>query len=204
MITGTLKHYNRNAPQLTNRYEKADVRLLHEKLRNTFAGASKCLEIGCGSGREASYMLRHGFDVRGIEGSPAMTAEAVRIHPELNGRIDVRVLPEQFPLEDTYDGVYSIAVLMHFSKRTVYQIITNVFSILQPGGKFLFSVPLTRPDLTGSGIDSSGRFFLLLKEPEWIKMTKEAGFSILDTEVTNDGMARADINWCTCIAQKSP
>jgi cyclopropane fatty-acyl-phospholipid synthase-like methyltransferase len=202
MHNRTLDYYNSNAPQMTGRYEQAKLEQLHENLLRTFTRIEKLLEIGCGSGREASFLIRNGFNVRCIEGSEKMAAEAARRHPELEGRIDVRVLPDQFPRSNTYDGIYCIAVFMHFPEKVVRSILRDINTILKTGGKLMFSVPLTRPDLTESGFDLSGRFFLLLTETEWIKLTSDAGFRILDTETTGDGMSRSAVIWFTCIAEK--
>ena len=41
----------------------------------------KIFELGCGSGRLAKFMLVNGFDVSGVDSSPAMVALAKRIAP---------------------------------------------------------------------------------------------------------------------------
>lgn len=104
-------------------------------------------------------------------------------------------------LTNTYNGIYCIAVLMHFPEQIVIEILGKIYTILERGGRFLFSVPLTRPGITKSGVDSSGRHFLLLSGKEWQRLTTSAGFHILDSETTSDGMSRPEVTWFTCIAE---
>ena len=49
---------------------------MYRILLKTFPPKLQLLEIGCGSGRDASFMYQHGYDVLAIEGSKEMIAEA--------------------------------------------------------------------------------------------------------------------------------
>jgi len=63
----TLYFYNSNSKKLTERYEKADVSEVQKLLLQTFGKNSNLLEIGCGSGRDASFMTRNDFNVIAID-----------------------------------------------------------------------------------------------------------------------------------------
>ena len=65
----TLDYYNTNSTKLNERYESADVNEVQRLLLRSFLKNSKILEIGCGSGRDASFMTKNDFDVIASDGS---------------------------------------------------------------------------------------------------------------------------------------
>ena len=85
----TLSYYENNAKDLSQRYESAKVDHIHALLLNIFSPKSYLLEIGCGSGRDAAFMYRNGYDVLAIDGSREMIVEAKRCHLELADRLEV-------------------------------------------------------------------------------------------------------------------
>ena len=214
MDRSTFRYYQHNAGELARRYETAEVSGLHRRLLETFPAGSKLLEIGCGSGREAAFLTARGFEVYCIEPAPQMIGEALRCHPELEGRLFEGSLPGDPPEEilggsaglqaheGSYDGIYAVASLMHLSKTELADTFLLLRSTLKAGGRFLFSVPLTRPDLEESGYDRAGRYFLLLPEEEWTGALTAAGFSGIRTATTPDGMGRGSVTWLTCTAEK--
>ena len=156
----TLSYYENNAKDLSQRYESAKVDNIHTLLLKTFPSKSYLLEIGCGSGRDAGFMYRKGYDVLAIDGSREMIAEAKRCHPELAGSLEVVKIPDELDFEpSSFDGVYCIATLMHLDKNAIDQTIEKVAMILKPGSKFLFSVSVQRDDLDDQGKDEKGRYF---------------------------------------------
>jgi cyclopropane fatty-acyl-phospholipid synthase-like methyltransferase len=61
-----LEYYDRNAGACGARYESADMSHLdHLLLRHLPERGARVLELGCGSGREAAFLLQSGHDVYG-------------------------------------------------------------------------------------------------------------------------------------------
>ena len=87
MRNNTLLYYQNNSSSLANRYESADVTEIQYLLLNTFAKDKNLLEIGCGSGRDANFMFKNGYDIIAIDGSKNMIKEAKKIHPNLQNRL---------------------------------------------------------------------------------------------------------------------
>jgi hypothetical protein len=143
-----------------------------------------------------------------------MIEEALRYHPELEGRIFEGAVPANVPehilenfagrggQDNGYDGIYAVASLMHLYKDKLPETFDLLYSALKPGGRFLFSVPLSRPDLEASGFDQKGRYFLLLSTEEWKGHLEAAGFSRIVTATNPDGMGRGSVTWLTCTAEK--
>lgn len=199
----TLAYYEDNAKQLSQRYESAQVDNIHTLLLNTFSSNVHLLEVGCGSGRDASFMYQNGYDVLAIDGSMEMLAEVKRYHPELADRLEVIRVPDEFHFgPSSFDGIYSIATLMHFEKRAIDKTIEEVAMILKPGAKFLFSVSIQRDDVDTQGKDENGRHFTCMSEIEWISYCERHGLQREHSEITSDGIDRDGIVWLTCIFKK--
>lgn len=198
----TLKFYETHSMNLSLRYEQADVSEMQKLLLQTFDKKSKLLEIGCGSGRDASFMTKNDFDVTAIDGSKNMIEEAKKIHPELSNNLFHKTLPNDLDFDKKFDGVYSIATLMHLSKINLEKTILNIYDLLNPNGTFLMSVSLFRDDIDGNGFDEKGRFFLVLSFEEWISLLENLDFTILERKTNSDGLGRGGIEWLTLVAQK--
>ena len=169
----TLDFYNTNSINLALRYEKADVSEVQKLLIQTFEKNSNILEIGCGSGRDASFMTKNSFDVIAIDGSKTMIEEAKKIHPELSEKLFHKTLPNDLGFDKKIDGIYSIATLMHLSKNDLEETISKIYNLLNQNGKFLMSVSLFRDDIDKNGFDDKGRFFLVLRFDEWINLLEK-------------------------------
>ena len=128
-ILKNLNYYEENANSLITRYESADVCDVQQLLLQIFEPNSKLLEIGCGSGRDASFMIKNNFDVIAIDGSKNMIEEAKKIHPELSEKLFHKTLPNDLEFNQTFDGIYSIATLMHLSKNDLCHQLAIIFQV---------------------------------------------------------------------------
>jgi len=148
-------------------------------------------------------MHQNAYDVLAIDGSSEMIAEAKRCHPELADRLEVIKIPDEFHFESSsFDGVYSIATLMHLDKSAIDQTIEKVAMILKKGSKFLFSVSVQRDDLDDHGKDEKGRHFTSMSEFEWVRCCEKHGLQLEHSEITADGLDRDGIVWLTCVVEK--
>jgi len=199
----TLVYYKNHAKTLAKKYESAQVNHIHELLLNTFNPQSSLLEIGCGSGRDANFLQNNGYKIIAIDGSKEMITEAKRYHPELTGKLKTVIIPDQLHFEpSSFDGVYSIATLMHLNQDEIDQTLEKIAMILKANGKFLFSVPLQRDDVDDQGKDNKGRYFTSMHELEWIRCCEEYALKFKYSEITDDGLDRNGIVWLTCIVEK--
>ncbi len=202
MLSKTLNYYSANAPLLTERYELADVQEIQNLLLKTFTKKSKLLEIGCGSGRDAFFMFSNGYNITAVDGSEIMISESKKIHPELSNNLFHKILPNDLNFDIKFDGVYTIATLMHLDKNDIEKTILSIYDLLNQSGKFLMSVSLSRDDINENGFDEKGRFFLILEQKEWLNMCKDVGFKILKTKINKDGLNRDGITWLILILEK--
>jgi SAM-dependent methyltransferase len=199
----SLEYYENSAGPVAHQYEKVDFHRVQETLLRSFPDRAELLEIGCGSGRDASFLKEHGFDVTATDGSAAMLAMAVELHPELNGATRRIVLPGRLPFPDErFDGVYSIATLMHLDRHGIEATIAEMARVLRPEGRCYFSVAETRPGLDDSGFDGRGRRFTVLSTDEWMRLFRRDGFRSLAEQHTDDILKRSGVTWFSALVQK--
>ncbi len=198
----TINYYNHAYEILAQNYENANVSNIHSLLINTFNKKNKLLEIGCGSGRDTSFMFNHGYDVIAIDGSKNMIQEAKRVHPNISNKLLHKVLPRELNFINKFDGIYSIATLMHLAINDLKESLSKIYNLLENNGQFLMSVSLNRNDIDENGFDENGRYFLTLKENEWIELLKKIGFIVENSIKNEDGLNRKSIQWLTIISKK--
>jgi cyclopropane fatty-acyl-phospholipid synthase-like methyltransferase len=198
----TLNYYDENADSLASCYESAAVSELQKLLIQTFPKNFKLLEIGCGSGRDAAFMAKNGYEVIAIDGSTKIINEAKKLHPQLKDKLFSKTLPNDLCFDEKFDGIYSIATLMHLSKDNLKKSVSRIYNLLNENGRLLMSISLFRDDIDENGFDGKGRFFLVLNFEEWVALLESHGFKNIKTSINGDGLGRDGMKWLTLIAQK--
>ncbi len=197
MKTDGIHHYRKNAIELAGRYESADVTRLQMDLRDAMTRRERVLELGCGSGRDAAFLVRHGGigGLTATDGSPEMLREALKLHPELQGCLEELIFPEGLAglarAGRRYSGIYSIAALMHLSADDIAETARQLELITEPGGILFISV-CTERDTPPSG---DHRPFTLKPAEWWRSIFQEAGFRMVEMKITTDGLDRQNTSW---------
>ena len=192
-----LDFYNKNAMELSCKYESAQMEFIHSLLLKTFPQKSSLLELGCGSGRDAAFMVSNGFKLTAIDGSAEMIRMALLHHPQLNGFLYKKRIPDELDFaEESFDGIYSIAMLMHFSYSELTVIFEKINCMMKKKSKFLFSVSVNRKQ------DDTERYFNKFTKNDWIELGKKYNMKILFLHISDDGLGREEIQWFTCIMKK--
>jgi tellurite methyltransferase len=120
-----------------------DIYLFDQLQKGTFLDCKKIVDLGCGRGRNLHYFIKHGYDVWGIDASPAAISEVRSLALELNSDFPVDQLihadlDNYAPFEkESFDLVICSAVL-HFAKDEEHfdEMIRAAWSLLKPGGYF--------------------------------------------------------------------
>ena len=197
----TTVFYSRNAGILADQYASA-LHALKDQLTAAFARSHKVLDVGCGTGRDLSFLLGNGKDAYGLDPSREMLAAA---HQALGarglsseGRLFVGALPDlsQFA-ESEFDGVLCSAVLMHLPEEELFDAVYALRRVLRPGGTLLVSVPVTRSDVDPiTRRDGGGRLFTELPAPKLHLLFERIGFVVRESEQVEDSLGRCGISWC--------
>ena len=119
-----------------------DIYLFDLLLKGRIGPGMKLLDAGCGGGRNLTYFFKSGFDVSGVDQSPAAIAEiqslAAVLAPNLSkGNFRVEAVEQMSFGEATFDLVLSSAVL-HFARDEDHwrRMVREMWRVLKPGGIF--------------------------------------------------------------------
>lgn len=157
----TLDAYERNAAGFAAAWEAQPVPSdMYELLRRFFVPGPSA-DIGCGSGRDAEFLCRHGFASVGYDASPALLAEARHRHPGIEFR--QAALPELHGIaEAAFVNVLCETVIMHLPSNAVAPALARLLTILRPGG----TLYLSWREIADDRRDDVGRFYVALADSE--------------------------------------
>lgn len=146
----TLQFYAANAATYAARERRLPVGILDRFLAELPPGG-RVLELGCGGGQDAAYMLSRAFEVVPTDGSPQLAAEAAR-------RLGVPVQVMRFDELDAvsgYDGVWASASLLHVPRPALSNVLRLVHRGLKARGRFWASYKAGAAE----GRDRFGRYY---------------------------------------------
>jgi 2-polyprenyl-3-methyl-5-hydroxy-6-metoxy-1,4-benzoquinol methylase/glycosyltransferase involved in cell wall biosynthesis len=191
---------------------------------------SKILDVGCGSGWLSEYLARLGYDVFGIDISPALVETARERLRRVPFPVDHETPPrcrfeahdaEAAPLAETFDAAVCYDSLHHFEDERA--VLGNVSRMLRRGG-LLFILEGESPPENSEGerelIDTM-REFATLESPfsrDYLKeLLRESGFAVvadyvsvnelIDRELVADGRAairRPEATYLLCKKVSEP
>jgi len=122
-----------------------DLNELFPKEEKVFAqylkngNGQRILDVGSGTGRVAAVLSERGYEVTGIDFSPAMVDQAKKKHPKIDFRVmDVR---DMNFLANTFDYViFCYNGLDYIGPHTQrLQVLRDLYEIIKPGGFLLYS-----------------------------------------------------------------
>jgi 2-polyprenyl-3-methyl-5-hydroxy-6-metoxy-1,4-benzoquinol methylase len=127
---------------------------LHDIVRRYFRHGATA-DIGCGSGREVSWLAANGYPATGYDASDGLLAEARRRYPDL--KFESAALPQlEGVARAAFDNVLCETVIMHLPPVDIAGAARSLVSLLKPNGVLYLSWRVT-PD--GDQRDKSGRLY---------------------------------------------
>jgi tellurite methyltransferase len=131
-------------------------------------GCSEVLDLGCGSGRHAVHLAQQGFQVCGLDNSPAALHLTREWLDETGLAADLVLADARRPLpfgDGAFDGLLSTQVIHHARLATVCETAREVGRVVRPGGIALVTVPVgLEPDEEHEEIEP--KTFVPLNGPE--------------------------------------
>jgi len=112
-------------------------------------GLQTVLDIGCGSGQDALYMVRHGLQVTALDIAPAGLQRLQELKAGvtcLNQDISQLNLPDE-----SFEVVYAHLSLQYFDDRQTRRVFRTIYNILKKGGLFLVKCKSVDDRLYGEG-----------------------------------------------------
>ncbi|MGG6893798.1 class I SAM-dependent methyltransferase [Rhizobium sp. BR 315] len=190
----TSSFYDENATIYAARERNLPQSRLDEFLAALPAGAS-ILELGCGAGQDAVYLISRGFDVTPTDGSTELAKQA----EALIGR-PVRIMRfETLDAGAAFDGIWAEASLLHVPRSNLPNVFDRIRRALKDGGIFHGSFKAGDAE----GHDTLGRYYNY-PSAEWLMaLLSEGGWKdIAMTEADGGGFDGKPTKWLYVSAKK--
>jgi SAM-dependent methyltransferase len=161
------------------------------------APKARILELGCGGGADAEYMISQGFNVEPTDGVAEMAARA-----EARLGTPVRVMRfDMLEAVEEYDAVIASASLLHVPLADLAGILARIWRALKPGGLHLATY---KTDALASR-DEHGRYYNFLTREEAETNYRAAGKwdAIRYEEAQGVGYFSKPALWLKIIAKKA-
>lgn len=192
-----IEFYNQEA----NRYKKERNEIkgfdeIYQPFTSRIKPNGKILDFGCGSGRDSLYFDSLGYDVTALDGSKEMC----EITRNLCHIPVLEMYFEDFIEENTYDGIWACASLLHLPVEEMIQVLNNLAASLKEEGYIYVSFKYG----TFKGIRNQRYFLDMTEETFKSILTKIPSLGLIETYQTN-GLLKEQQNkhWLNIILKKN-
>jgi SAM-dependent methyltransferase len=170
-----------------------DIYLFDQLLKGRIAAGDKVLDAGCGSGRNAYYLLTQGVEVYGVDTNPVAVAglrELAAAHGGAGDDAHFRVEPlDALTFTDAAFDVVICSAVLHFARDDAHfeGMMRELWRVLRPGGLFFarlassigMETQMRRLDGRRFALpDGSERY--LVDEPQLMSLMAALGGQLLD------------------------
>lgn len=173
----TDKFYQDHSTHLIERYETADMSVLHQLFLHYIPSQSSVLDIGFGSGRDLRFLHDHDYKVWGIDPTPEFVEHVQRRFSHLLDHFHCDRIPFQSRQElstTTFDAVVAIAVWMHLKKKSYAQAVEDIVSVLASSSTVIISYS------KGEREHDDERYFEEVDQTHLDLLFESKGFSMID------------------------
>ncbi|SIO26222.1 class I SAM-dependent methyltransferase [Halodesulfovibrio marinisediminis] len=146
-----MEYYNNYALEYSEKTLPIDMSEQYDRFLRTLPKNGFILDAGCGSGRDALYFLKKGYQVDAFDASEEMA----RLAGELTGLTVKCMRFQDFKPHPIYDGIWASASLLHVPFEELHDVLTVLRQSLKPGGTLYCSFKYGIHD----SVDSLGRHF---------------------------------------------
>jgi len=153
-------------------YWQNEMNKFHELLPS-----GKVLEIGSGAGKDASALIRFGYDYTGTDASEGLLKVAQKRNPTATFR-RVGVHELDFP-EHTFDGFWTVATLLHIPKDKIDEALQRISNQVKPNGVGF----ITMKSGEGEREDpQTGRWFAYYSKDEFQQTLERNNFEVIEEQ----------------------
>ncbi len=148
----TASAYDRDAERFDAYFEaafKRNVQPLADEFLNHLKG-KKILDLGSGPGNHGAYFKSKGFEVMCVD----LSEEFVKRCRQRGLQAQVMDLEHLDFTDESFDGIWAYASLLHLKKKVIPEVIRKIASMLRPSGMF----GLALKEGTTEGFESTGKF----------------------------------------------
>lgn len=131
----SIDYYNKHSEEFIHRTFDIDFSPLTDQFRHLIPDKATILDLGCGSGRDALYFMKQGYEVYAVDGSEKMIDH---VRPFLGDRAILSNF-ESFETDIEFDGIWASASLLHVPEEAMTKTISKYTGMLADGGVFFMS-----------------------------------------------------------------
>jgi ubiquinone/menaquinone biosynthesis C-methylase UbiE len=189
----TVDYYNQNAAVWAGKRkttsEPSFWQAEYEIFKALRPPQGKVIEIGSGSGREALELCVMGYDYVGVDASSELLKIAKKTNP--SGSF-FEAVPYRLPFDpQTFDAVFSWALLPHTPKDRIGEALEEIKRVLKPGAIGFFAMREGEGERQEPG---TTRWFSYYQEEEFEKILQAHGFTV---EKKAKKPSRPGLTWLT-------
>ena len=141
----------------------------------------KIIDLGCGSGWDSRWFSQNGYEVTGIDISPAMIGLARAANPKATFLVksfyDLNFPPESF------DGFWCACSLIHVPRAKIGRVLRQIKQLLKKGAVGFVAVKEGQGERMAHWQKSGKkRYFVYYSQEEFSRLLNEAGLEILEMQ----------------------
>ncbi|MGN0271087.1 MAG: class I SAM-dependent methyltransferase [Candidatus Weimeria sp.] len=194
-MSKTIDYYNENADAFVQGTVNADMTEIRNKFLSGIPAGGLILDLGCGSGRDSKAFLDAGYRVVSVDGSEELCKRA----EELTGQPVICTTFANYEPEETFDGIWACASLLHLKKKSIQTVVKKLLDHLKTGGYFYMSFKLGN-----SGGMRNGRYFTDMDKRTIRQLFKSLYIELVEESVTGDVReGRESEQWLNELYKKS-
>jgi SAM-dependent methyltransferase len=192
-------YYQKRSTSLLERYEQVSFERVHADLLILLPKTpGHALDVGAGSGRDAAWLSRRGWDVVAAEPSSALREGALRIHAHERIRWINDSLPhleETARMNRTFDLILLSAIWMHVPPSQEEPAIHTLAKLAKPGALLNITVR--------TGGSKAQRGFYATDIARLKRRAAKWGFEIISETANRDALRRSDVRWKSLIFKRN-
>lgn len=191
--------YNTGAEGLSKKFNQIGLR--SEDIDRAFSLFKnknlKVIEVGCGNGRDAKYILKYTKDYTGIDISKEMIKLSKRYLPKADFIIgDI----EKVKIPSGLDIVFAFASFLHLDKKSFEKILSKIYNKINKDGVIYISLKYNKTYKEKIKEDEFGkRFFYYYSIKDIQELSNKTGYKIIYKNRQNI----RNNNWLTIILKKT-
>ena len=185
-------YYESNAEHYAAETFSADMSEQYQRFLPLLKKGAKILDVGSGSGRDACYFQKHGYQVTALEPSKNLCKEIRKV---FSGEIICSDIQNYRPKE-RYDGIWACASLIHLQEEEILRFFEKIDLYLNDNGV----VYVSGKNGISTGEVEDGRFFLEFTEQLVEKiLTVNEQLKLEQLWYTEDVSGRRGFQWLNVV-----
>lgn len=185
-------YYESNAERYAAETFFADMSEQYQRFRPLLKKGAKILDVGSGSGRDACYFQKQGYQVTALEPSKNLCREIRKV---FSGEIVCSNIQNYRPTE-RYDGIWACASLIHLQEEEILYFFKKIDMYLNDNG----IVYASGKSGISTGEVEDGRFFLEFTEQLVEKiLTVNKQLKLEQRWYTEDVSGRRGFQWLNVV-----